>query len=204
MRGVIYKYTNLINGKVYIGQTLNEKKRREKWNNLSAPYAGIYINRARAKYGLSSFSYETITEVLENDEDILRSLLNTLEAKYISLYNSTDERFGYNLSSGGGQGRHQIVTEEARANMSKAQKGLKKKMSDIGRKNISMAHRTPRPWTWKKVAQYDKDTGKLIKVWNSISEVINYFGGKGRSSLICAIQRKYRHKYFKGYIWKYY
>ena len=97
-----------------------------------------------------------------------------------------------------------MVTEEARANMSKAQKGLKKKMSDVGRKNISMAHKTPRPWTWKKVAQYDKDTGKLIKVWNSISEVINYFGGKGRSSLICAIQRKYRHKYFKGYIWKYY
>lgn len=42
MRGVIYKYTNLVNGKVYIGQTINEYKRREKWRNLNAPYAGIY------------------------------------------------------------------------------------------------------------------------------------------------------------------
>lgn len=40
MRGVIYKYTNLKNGKVYIGQTLNETKRREKWRNLNSPYAG--------------------------------------------------------------------------------------------------------------------------------------------------------------------
>ena len=39
MRGVIYKYTNLINGKVYIGQTLNEKKREGKFIG-SAPCYG--------------------------------------------------------------------------------------------------------------------------------------------------------------------
>ena len=58
MRGIIYKYTNKVNGKVYIGQTINESKRREKWRNLKAPYAGDYINRARAKYGIDAFSYE--------------------------------------------------------------------------------------------------------------------------------------------------
>lgn len=204
MRGVIYKYTNKVNGKVYIGQTINENKRREKWKNLKAPYAGNYINRARAKYGTESFNYEIISEVLNEDEDILRETLNSLEEKYISLYHSKDPRFGYNLADGGGAGKGQIVSSETRNKISKAHKGLKKKMSKQGKKNISLSHKTPRPWAWKKVAQYDKNTGKLLKVWNSLSEVTNHFGDKSNSNLIYAIQGKYRHKYYHGYKWEYY
>lgn len=43
MRGIVYKYTNIHNEKVYIGQTINEPKRREKWFNLNAPYAELRI-----------------------------------------------------------------------------------------------------------------------------------------------------------------
>lgn len=54
MRGIVYKYTNIHNEKVYIGQTINEPKRREKWFNLNAPYAGNYINRARRIFQIRS------------------------------------------------------------------------------------------------------------------------------------------------------
>lgn len=57
MRGVIYKYTSPSN-KIYIGQTLNEYMRRAMWKNIKHPYAGVYINRARKKYGYNSFRYE--------------------------------------------------------------------------------------------------------------------------------------------------
>lgn len=204
MRGVIYKYTNIHNGKVYIGQTVNEPKRREKWRNLKTPYAGNYINRARMKYGLESFEYEILVEVTNEDEDILRETLNSLEEKYITLYQSKNPNFGYNLTDGGESGNGQIVSKETRDKIGKAHKGLKKKMSEQGKRNISLAHKSARPWAWKKVAQYDKDTGELIKIWNSLSEVTSYFGDKSNSNLIYAIQGKYRHKYYRGYKWKYY
>lgn len=204
MRGIIYKYTNKANGKVYIGQTINESKRREKWKNLKTPYAGDYINRARVKYGIESFSYEVLVEILNDDEIILKDTLNLLEEKYISLYHSKDSKFGYNLTDGRKSGKGQIVSQETRDKISKAHKGLKKKMSEQDKRNISLSHKSPRPWTWKKVAQYDKDTGELLKVWDSLSEVVNYFGDKSNSNLIFAIQGKYRHKYYHGYKWRYY
>ena len=204
MRGVIYKYTNIYNGKVYIGQTVNEYKRREKWRNLKTPYAGSYINRARMKYGLESFEYEVLAEVTNRDEDILRETLNSLEKKYIALYQSKNPNFGYNLTDGGESGNGQIVSKETKDKISKAHKGLKKKMSEQGKRNISLAHKSVRPWAWKKVAQYDKDTGELIKIWNSLSEVTSHFGDKSNSNLVYAIQGKYRHKCYRGYKWKYY
>lgn len=204
MRGIIYKYTNKANGKVYIWQTINESKRREKWKNLKTPYAGDYINRARVKYGIESFSYEVLVEILNDDEIILKDTLNLLEEKYISLYHSKDSKFGYNLTDGGKSGKGQIASQETRDKISKAHKGLKKKMSEQGKRNISLSHKSPRPWTWKKVVQYDKDTGELLKVWDSLSEVVNYFGDKSNSNLIFAIQGKYRHKYYHGYKWRYY
>ena len=204
MRGIIYKYTNKVNGKVYIGQTINESKRREKWKNLKTPYAGNYINRARVKYGIESFSYEVLVEILNDDEIILKDTLNLLEEKYISLYHSKDPKFGYNLTDGGKSGKGQIVSQETRNKISKVHKGLKKKMSEQGKRNISLSHKSPRPWAWKKVAQYDKDTDELLKVWNSLSEVVKYFGDKSNSNLVYAIQGKYRHKYYHGYKWKYY
>lgn len=203
MKGIIYKYTNLVNGKVYIGQTINEYKRREKWGNLNAPYAGIYINRARLKYGISNFEYSVIVEIQEDDETILRELLDIAEKKYIALYRSNEPSFGYNMCEGG-NGIGLIVTDESRRNRSKALKGIKKKpFSEQARINISNAHKKPRPWAYKKVVQYDKD-GSFIKVWNSLTEVTSHFGDKGVGNLVNAIKRKGRHKYYKGFIWKYY
>lgn len=204
MRGVIYKYTNIVNNKVYIGQTINEKKRREKWNNLSTPYAGKYINRARLKYGLESFKYEILAEIISDNEDVLKDTLNKLEIRYISMYNSKNSNYGYNLSDGGIGGNGQIVSEETRAKL-RARRGIKKKpMSEEGKRNISKSHKGPRPWRWKKVAQYDKDTGELIRVWNSLTEVINYFGVKSTGNLYSAINKKNRMKTYKGYRWEYY
>lgn len=62
MIGIIYKYTSP-SGKVYIGQTIDEKKRRKEFRNLNIKYAGRKINHARKKYGPENFEYE----VLERD-----------------------------------------------------------------------------------------------------------------------------------------
>ena len=100
MKGFIYKRENNINGKKYIGQTIDIVSRNKKWENLNTPYSGIYINNARKKYGISSFSFEILEEINVDDESILKEKLNELEIKYIKKFNSFGKN-GYNMTSGG-------------------------------------------------------------------------------------------------------
>ena len=58
IEGIIYRYISP-SRKSYIGQTTNEKIRREHWNTIG-PYSGIKIDRARIKYGIKNFKYEVL------------------------------------------------------------------------------------------------------------------------------------------------
>jgi group I intron endonuclease len=84
---VIYKTTNLINGKIYIGQDTN--------NNPNYIGSGKIIKEAIKKYGKSNF----IKEILEECETLEH--LNEREIYWISLFNSTDNKIGYNILQGG-------------------------------------------------------------------------------------------------------
>jgi group I intron endonuclease len=84
---IIYKTTNLLNGKIYIGQDTN--------NNPNYMGSGKIIRDAIKKYGKSSFT----KEILEECETIEH--LNEREIYWISLFNSTDNKIGYNILSGG-------------------------------------------------------------------------------------------------------
>lgn len=57
IRGIIYKRTSP-SGKSYIGQTIDENRRNNEWNNLKRPYSGGVIDSARKKYGPENFRYE--------------------------------------------------------------------------------------------------------------------------------------------------
>lgn len=99
----IYKVTNLINGKYYIGQSLNVIKRlkehkNDAYNKNSSTYNSSF-HRAIRKYGLSNFRIE-ILETFELTKDISNKL-NNAEVKYIKKYNTFDREFGYNQTLGG-------------------------------------------------------------------------------------------------------
>lgn len=96
--GAIYCYTNLINQKKYIGQSVDPKQRymahkSSAFNEKSEEYDSP-LHRAMRKYGYENFSYEILQET--NDID----LLNELEIFYISHYN-TQVPNGYNILQGG-------------------------------------------------------------------------------------------------------
>lgn len=98
--GIIYCFTNKINGKKYIGQTINPKQRYN--NHMCDIYkqnrAGYNSPLARAmrKYGKENFSYEVLAKDI-NDIDIL----NILEKEYIEKYKSLTTQHGYNILEGG-------------------------------------------------------------------------------------------------------
>lgn len=93
-KGRIYKITNNINGKLYIGQTIYPLSYRYT-NHLSDARNGRGYAMASAirKYGQNNFKIELVEEC---DED----QLNDLEVKYIKQYNSVTPN-GYNLTHGG-------------------------------------------------------------------------------------------------------
>lgn len=92
--GVIYKITNLINNKTYIGQTIQNPKDRfyqHKRNSIddSSKEYNYPLYRAFRKYGVDNFSFEIIEENIEQSE------LCNKEKNYIIFYNSHGEG-GYN------------------------------------------------------------------------------------------------------------
>lgn len=93
--GRIYIIRNTVNDKVYVGQTHVSIKLRFQ-NHLSAARRGLdyVIGKAIRKYGEDKFYVELLEECLVEE-------LNEREQYWISFFNSTDNRFGYNMSIGG-------------------------------------------------------------------------------------------------------
>ena len=122
----IYKITNLINNKIYIGQTVRDVRYR--WNFHKA--CGISaIGLAIKKYGIENFTFEVIDTAANVEE------LNKKEVDFISQYNSVAP-FGYNLELGGLN--HQ-VSEVTKEKMRKAKQGktTSKKQKEVVRKIIT-------------------------------------------------------------------
>ena len=98
----MYTYPN---GKVYIGQTTTsvEKRWQEHVSNSKSLRSKMICDAAIKKYGKENIKIEVLEEV-EVDETkptLLVEKLNQLEKKYISKYESTDIKKGYNILLGG-------------------------------------------------------------------------------------------------------
>ena len=90
MKGYIYKITNKVNGKSYIGQTRNSVEFR--WRQHKNNKNGYALHAAIRKYGAENFEVETLEKC-----DISR--LDEREIYYIDKYDTFNN--GYNLSKGG-------------------------------------------------------------------------------------------------------
>ena len=105
----IYKIKNLINGKVYIGQSQNISQRwvahRSRPFNSNAIQYDCPLYRAIRKYGFDNFSFEVL-------EETTKDKLNEREIYWIAKFNSNDSIYGYNLTSGGEAITNGILTLE--------------------------------------------------------------------------------------------
>ena len=127
---IIYKATNNINGKVYIGQTINTLEQRATEHiGESKGRNKTYFSNALKKYGVDSFAWEVI-RICNNINE-----LNAWEQYYILYCNSMNRKFGYNLQSGG---LNYIVSDRTKKRMSIANKG--KNLSREHREKIGKAH----------------------------------------------------------------
>ena len=97
---IIYKTTNKLDGKIYIGQDKN--------NNPYYFGSGKKLQRAIHKYGKENFIKEILEECKNEDH------MNEREIYWISFYKSQDREFGYNISEGGKEGDRKIGQDIAK------------------------------------------------------------------------------------------
>lgn len=125
----IYLRTNLVNGKQYVGQTIDFKQREHEWKSVKR-YSGGIIDKARKKYGVDNFETKILKECSTIDE------LDYWEIYYIKELNTKTPN-GYNLTDGGEGFKGLEFTEEHKRNISKAIKG--RKFTEEHRQHISQA-----------------------------------------------------------------
>lgn len=100
--GKIYKITNLIDGKIYIGRTKHSLKERFR-QHVKNKRGKTFIGSAITKYGFENFTIERIEDVFTIEQAMER------EKYWIKELNSQNREIGYNLTEGGDDKR--IVTK---------------------------------------------------------------------------------------------
>jgi group I intron endonuclease len=112
---IIYKITNLLNNKIYVGQTVQPLHKR--WTRHCSPHSECtYLKNAIAKYGKENFKIENIKECNSLKQ------MNYWESFYIILFNSTNKYIGYNCNYGGD---NKALTQETKQKISKSMSGYK-------------------------------------------------------------------------------
>ena len=134
--GSIYKITNTVNGKAYIGKTTRNAEKTRIRPHLNGQ-GNLLIKHAIEKYGKAAFTYEIL------HDGIIPEFLDMLEKEAIARFN-TVKPHGYNRNNGGsGSIKH---SEDTRRKMSESTKGENhplygKKHSDETKQKISEAHK---------------------------------------------------------------
>ena len=176
----VYKITNKVTNKVYIGITNQGSgaRYRHHWyeSRIGEPSP---IHRYMAKYGEENFTLEIIDFADTYDE------LKEKEKYWIKQYNSIDRTIGYNLTEGGDGTFGRKHSEETKEKIRQKALGrklsdeTKKKMSDIRRGKCSDKQKEHlsklQDQCKRKVYQYDKN-GEFVAEYDSIIEAANANG----------------------------
>lgn len=187
--GTVYKITNKLNGKAYVGITTKSIQERFEAHLNRAVRERSAIQNAMKKYGKSNF------EIVEIDTATSEVELFEKERFWIAHFNTFSEN-GYNLTEGGGG----IVnmSEEIRAKISKSKSGksiLKLKGREISKEQRILISRTLGA---SQVKGTNLTTGEII--------LLDYptqgkeFGFN--PSLICAVIKGKRNQH-KGFTFEY-
>lgn len=132
---VVYKHTNKINGKIYIGITCRPVSKR--WGAQGQCYKNnAHFYSAIQKYGWDNFEHE----ILFSDLSLTKA--SSKEQELVNFYVSYNPKFGYNGTKGGEFAIE--FTEETKRKMSESRKG--REITDEWRQHLSEAGKGHVPW----------------------------------------------------------
>lgn len=186
----IYKIENLVNHKVYIGQSKNIYSR---WSRHRTNEHNIHLRRAFEKYGLENFSFEILIETYDRDY---------WEIFLIQIYHAMDYENGYNIYNGGNVpisggkkngmfGRHR--TEEEKKHLSEIKKGKKGKPHTEEHKNEMKGGNNPSAMKIQSV-----ENGEIF---NTCKEAFEKYKGDSKSKMFPMEVLDKPTRMWKGFHW---
>ncbi len=201
----LYKITNRINKKNYIGHTINIRRRwqaHKSYSKQEKPPQAIHL--AMAKYGIDNFQLEVIATCRTQDD------ADEIEVQLIKQYDSRNKEKGYNIVKGGdtlGSGSDHPSfgkkhSEERKRNISRSLTG--RPVSEETRRLISQSQKNQPRWSAEQKQQMSIDRGGSVlskKHKEKISQSLKgkYVGEKhSQSKLTWDIVRKIRKEYALG------
>lgn len=192
----IYKFTNKINGKSYIGQS-NNIERRFNDHLYYENNRDMIFNRALKKYGLSNFTFEVIEECSLEE-------LDEKEIKWIAYYDSWKN--GYNMTPGG-RFNEDHKDEQEIINKYNELKSIQK-VADFysaSRQTIRKILKNNKIEYNDKISELipiemiDPKTLQVIKVFPSVEDGAEYIHQTGGGIRLCL---KGKHQTCGGYYWR--
>lgn len=220
MYGIIYKATNLTNGKVYIGQTtksLQERILQHKKDCIRLRNRNITFYNAIKKYGFDNFNWCII------DQSYSRGELDTKECYWIEFYKSYihhKETNGYNMTLGGDGLYGYKASKETIEKMLLSRKGYKHSVET--RKKQSIAHMGKKKTdehienlSKSRIGRFTKEnharaksviqlslTGDFISEYPTVTEASKSVNGSTTKISRCCMGAD-RHRTHKDYLWIY-
>lgn len=202
----LYCHKNKTNGKQYFGIT--KIKPNQRWSNGKGYVKNIHFTRSIQKYGWDGFYHIVMHDGLSKEQ------AEFLEIEYINKFDTTNRKFGYNISPGGN-----LISDESTKKRLKSRDGythseetrLKISQSNIGKthsdetklqmsitrtgKNVGSQNYKSKP-----VFQIDKNTGEVLSRYESISLAAKAVG-VNQSNIVKVCKGKT--KSIGGFRWEY-
>lgn len=190
MQSGIYAIKNRINNKMYVGKSVNIKKRKSYhfWLLRTNNHFNPKLQSAFNKYGEENFEF-VILEKCNKDE------LDDKEIKYINRYNTIND--GYNICEGGEGSLGRTLSEETKQKISNANTG--RKQDEVAKKRKSEIMKE----LWK-TAEYRKKMKQRPKPkpWNKgrrhTEEEKKHLSEKLKGRRITEEHKKKLHELYKG------
>ena len=204
----IYKITNLINKKYYIGSSLDIKRRwkEHRCNLIKNKHNNIHLQKSWNKYGENSFLFEII-ELVNDLKD-----LTIREQYYLDKANVLNSKILYNICTIAYSTFGVRHTEETKNKMSTSHKGIthnrdailkmvqiKNKHSNITKSKLSEINKGKIAKNKQPIYQIGLDDN-IIKQWDSITDAAKTLNLS--KSLICSVCQGKR-KRTGGFKWQY-
>lgn len=127
----VYKIENLINGKIYIGKSINVGRRwyEHKKELNEGNHINKHLQSSWNKYGEDCFRFELLEDGLTETQALER------EEYYIRYYETTNTLFGYNMTDGGQSG---VLSKESREKLSRQRIGKYNSLTENDIRKIKM------------------------------------------------------------------